>query len=1137
MDRNSDHSHDQKHGQKALQTLAISNAVNAARKNAASRGQAKRRFMSMEELHRDPSVETLREQELGQVPVVGDGSDVGRRDFMKVMGATFAAVGATACARLPERFANPYVQKPEELTPGRANWYATACRTCSAGCGLLMKSRDGRPIKVEGNAEHPVSQGGVCAAGQATVLDLYDGDRLRAPLVGGQAAKWDALDAEVAKQLAAYGVNGKALALVTGTLSGPGLKAVVAEFQAHFPGAQHVVYEAEQIGAISAAHALTHQKAVVPGIHLDRADYILSFGADYLGTWLQPAAFTKQWQKGRTIGADNKKMSHTVQVETRLSLTGSNADQRVRILPSEQRGLVLALAAKIGAATGADLGTAGSAGDKAPLVEKWAKDLVGKKGKSIVLTDSDDIAVQGAVAFINQQLGNYETTLDLNTPLQSHQGETAAVEKLLADVKSGAVTGLVLVGVNPAYDSATPGAWAEAIKKATVSIAVSQRNDETAKLCKIVAASNHALESWGDLETVRGTITVQQPLVNPLFDTRQAEDSLLKWAVSSVNGQPSTILPFLQNAWKTHVAPRAGKPADFQKFWDKAVHDGYVVAGRENVIVGGPAEVAPPQDAPAALAEAASPVALPAAATAVGLPASATPEAKLEAPTPAQYTLEGVKKALASAAAKVEGAGEFEVVLFPSIGLRNGQQANNPFLHELPDPITKSTWGNYALVSPKTAAKKGLSNSDVVAVKTAGGSVELPVILSPGLHDGAIAIPLGFGRTAVGKIGDGLGQDARKLAPTGAPVKADVSKTGKTDPVAFSQIHHSYEHRDSVRETSLEEWLEDPKAGNETLESSLHDPFKNDKRITRSIWTRHDYPGHKWGMSIDLSKCTGCGSCVVSCNIENNIPVVGKTEVLLRREMHWMRIDRYYSERDPAPADGKDWDSTKDDLLALADNPEVVHMPMLCQQCDNAPCETVCPVLATVHSSEGLNTQAYNRCIGTRYCANNCPYKVRRFNWFNYPHGELEGKQDVDLVRLALNPDVVKRARGVMEKCSFCVQRIQEVKAAAVREGRVDQNANGQICKPDEVKTACQQSCPAEAITFGDMNAASQVKKQYDDPRNYSALVEVGTQPAVTYMTKVRNSDRPHAAHHEGGHGEKAGHKNGDEHKTEKAEG
>ncbi len=1112
MDRNRDHKHDNHEaGHKAVQSLAISNAISATRKNA-----QKRRFVSVEELTRDPSVDVLREQELGHVPVVGDGSELQRRDFMKVVGATFAAASVSACARLPERYARPYVQKPEETTPGRANWYATACRTCSSGCGLLVKSRDGRPIKVEGNAEHPVSKGGVCAAGQAGVLDLYDGDRLRGPTLAGAPSKWDPLDAEVAKQLAAYATNGQALAIVTPSVSGPASKAAIVALQKKFPGAQHVVYEAESIGAIAAAHALTHSRKAVPGMHFDRAEYVVSFGADYLGTWLQPAAFTKQWSATRAVSLTKKTMSRTVQIETRLSLTGSNADERVRVLPSEQRNLVLALAAKIASATGADLGVTANAGDKAAVIEKLAKDLLANKGKSLVVSDSEDLAVQGAVAFINEQLGNYGKTLDLNSHLQSNLADAAAIEKLLADVKSGAVTGLILVGINPAYDSPTPGAWVDAIKKATVAIAVSQRADETAKLCKIVAASNHALESWGDLETVAGTVTLQQPLVNPLFETRQAEDSLLLWAGVQVGGKPATFLPFLQETWQQQVAIRAGKPADFVKFWDKSVHDGYVVVGRESVVMpGGPAEVAPPQDA--------SPVAIAAEASAVALPVAATAEAKLEAPPPPLYTLEGVKKALATPAAKIAGEGKFELVLFPTVALRYGQQANNPFLHEMPDPITKSTWGNYACLSPKTAAAMGVGSSDVVAIKAGGATVELPVVLSPGMHDNAVGLPLGFGRTAAGKIGNGLGQNVRVLAPLGGAAKADVTKTGKTDPVAFSQVHHSYEHRDSVRETSYAEWSENPKAGNETLEEMLHEPGKKDPRVTRSIWSRHEYPGHKWGMAIDLNKCTGCGACVVSCNIENNIPVVGKSEVLLRREMHWMRIDRYFSERGPAPVDGQDWDSTKDDLLALADNPEVVHMPMLCQQCDNAPCETVCPVLATVHSSEGLNTQAYNRCIGTRYCANNCPYKVRRFNWFNYPHGEMEGKQETDLVALALNPDITKRSRGVMEKCSFCVQRIQDVKAQAAREGRVDMNANGQICKPDEVKTACEQSCPAEAITFGDMNAASQVKKQYDDPRNYSALVEVGTQPAVTYMTKVRNSDRPHAPKH-AGHGEKNEH-------------
>ena len=1117
-----------------------------------------RRFQSVEDLRGDVSIDAeTRVYEIGKPPVLGDGSEVERRDFMKLLGATFAAASATAaCGRLPVHHAVPYVDKPEEITPGKPVYYATTCGACSAGCGVLMKSRDGRPIKTEGNPDHPLSQGGVCAVGQASVLSLYDGDRLKGPHIAGKLVDWKTFDLEIDKSLAGFRADGSKLVLVSRTVSGPAGRAVVDQFVKAFPGARHVVLDPHGLHGVIAAHGATHGRAVVPGYAFDKADLVVALDCDFLGTWLQPVAFTKQWSPGRRLAGTKKAMSRLVVAEPHMTLTGSNADERLRVLPSELRAVALGLASRVAQAKGFafPVPVPQVAPAIAASLDAWSQALVASSGRSLVVSGSPDLAVQTAVNLVNELLGNYGKTLDLDAHF-TFESDQAGVTALLEALQAGNVQGLVLWDVNPAYGNPNAAKWAAGIQKVPFSVALNGRLDETAALCKLAAAVHHPLECWGDSEPVVGLVNVQQPLMRPLFDTRQAEEQLLAWT-----GKPYDMLNFVKTQWQTLVLPRAAadKPSDFQAYWDKAVHDGFVRVSRAQVAQGavafpaGPGAAAAPQPgvqlaqpgvqlaqiggeantapvaepnappalpiplpaapgdaggipatgaaAAAGLAVDASPTGLPGDATAVGLAEepTAVAAAELVAPPVSSFSAAGVQQGL-SAAIPTLGQGAYELVLYPKVGLGNGAQANNPFLHELPDPISKATWGNYACISPATAQKLGVGSSDVVTLRSGQVSVELPVVLTPGLHDGAVAVALGYGRKAVGRVGNGLGQDVSAFAGLAGIAKVDVQPAGKQDPVAFSQIHHSYEHRDCVRETTLPEWQANPRAGNAQLDPMLHDPSKKDPRITRSLWARHEYPVYKWGMSIDMNSCTGCGACVIACNVENNIPVVGKREVLVRREMHWLRIDRYFSEGKKVK--GFDWDATEDDLLALSANPEVVHQPMLCQHCTNAPCETVCPVLATVHTSEGLNAQVYNRCIGTRYCANNCPYKVRRFNWFNYPTGDMVGKQDVDLVSLALNPDIVKRSRGVMEKCSFCVQRIQEAKSDAIRQGQDTPLLDG------AVQTACQQTCPADAITFGNLNeAAAAVAQAYEDPRNYSALVEIGTQPAVTYMTKVRNT-------------------------------
>jgi molybdopterin-containing oxidoreductase family iron-sulfur binding subunit len=1072
----------------------------------------------------DQALATLREREIGLPP--SHAEEVERRDFMKLLGATFAAAGVipvaattSGCERLPKTTAMPYVDKPEGIFPGKAVYYATTCRGCAAGCGLLVKSRDGRPIKIEGNPQHPVSQGGVCAIGQGMVIDLYDGDRLRAPKMGGKAASWKDAQAEADKALAGLKADAKAFWLVTPPITGAATTALVAEFLAAFPGARHVQLDDHGGSAIRGAHGLTHGRSALPRYHFESAEHVVSLDADLLGTWIDPVAFTKGWSKTRKVGHTRKEMSTLAVAETRLSLTGSNADDRLRVLPSEMRTLALGLLQRVAAQKGFPMPVSAPDTKHGAWLDTQAKALLAHEGRGLVVAGSDDVAIQTAVNAVNDLCGNYGTTVDLNTPLQL-EGDTAAETALLEELAAAKVQGIVLWDVNPCHAGAAAKAWREGLAKVPFSALLTTRDDETAAACKVALPIHHPLEAWGDCEVQAGLAQVQQPLVNPLHDTRQAEDVLLGWL-----GKNDGFLPYMQGAWKAYVHPRAtGAAVAFQTFWDQSVHDGFVRLRRERVKVavkaGGPAEDAAPQPlagelTAAALAGDASAAALAGEATAVGLAGGATTEGatavdlaagatpieapvELVPPPPWRFDAAGVAKGLASAAPRAGGGGKFELALYQKIGIGDGRHANNPFLQELPDPISKATWGNYVCLSPKTGAELGLADSDLATVAAGGVTVTLPVVLSPGLHDGAVALAVGYGRKGAGRLAAGHGADAWPFAALGGLVKVEVSKQGGHEPVAFAQTHHSYEHRDIVKETTLHDWQQDPAAGNPKLDSAMHDPAHPDKRFTRTMWSRHQYPGIKWGMAIDLNSCTGCGACIIACNVENNVPVVGKREVLVRRDMHWLRIDRYFSERKKLQRGEYDWQATKPDLLDLADNPETVHMPMLCQHCDNAGCETVCPVLATVHTSEGLNAQVYNRCVGTRYCANNCAYKVRRFNWFNYPTREMADKFDLDLVTLALNPDVVKRSRGVMEKCSFCVQRIQETKSDVIREGRA--------LRDGDVVTACQQTCPADAIVFGNINeAGSAVRKAYEDPRNYSALVEVGTQPAVTYMTKVRN--------------------------------
>jgi Fe-S-cluster-containing dehydrogenase component len=779
-----------------------------------------------------------------------------------------------------------------------------------------------------------------------------------------------------------------------------------------------------QRDAIADAHQALYGARLVPEYRLDAAHVVVGFDADFLGTFLAPAALTRQWAAARDPG--RRPMLRHIQVEPTLSLTGASADTRVALAPSLQVAALARLVRALATVATADLArpilaavaTPALPDDIGRAIDGFARELQAAGPAGVVLCGSDDPAAQLLTALANAALDNAASTAVLDGRLAPRPGELGP-EVLVAELGAGKVAALLVLGGNPALVDARIAAGLPSV---AFSLSTSDRLDETAALTSAHAPQGHFLETWTDHRPRMGVEVMGQPCVAPLFDTRAETASLLTWA-----GADRDDHAFLQARWRREVLADSADAT-----WDGAVRDGVVTK-----IVTKTASPETPRLA-------------------------ASPEAAV---------------ALATSLSAAPSAGDLQLVLHASVALHDGTgpTANNGWLRELPDPISKVAWTNVAALAPRRAAALGLSDGDIVELRTDAGTLELPVLAQPGLPESVVAVAVGHGRTRAGRIAAGHGADGWRLAGVtagrirraGLPVI--LRATGAQRPLPLTQTHASQEGRALVRQADLGELRRDPHAGNQVPpEPKL--PGGAPRRHL-GLWPGHAYEGHRWGLAVDLNKCTGCAACVVSCSAENNIPIVGELEVQRRREMHWLRIDRYYG----GPADA----------------PEVLHQPMMCQHCENAPCETVCPVLATVHSTEGLNQQIYNRCVGTRYCANNCPTKARRFNWFDYDRGG-------DLARMVLNPDVVVRSRGVMEKCSMCVQRIEEARALSRREGRT--LADGDIA------TACQQSCPAQAITFGDSNdPASALSRLRADGRAYTILEDINVKPQVSYMTRVKN--------------------------------
>ncbi len=985
-------------------------------------------FKSLEELRVDPSRE-LEEQSAGDKSFIlklqresAALPPTSRRDFLKAFGFTIASAAVASSCEQPVRKAIPFLIQPESIIPGKASYYASTFYDGIEYSSVLVKVRDGRPIKIEGNSLSSVTKGGTNARTQASVLNLYDNARYKAPLKEGSETTWEQADAEIAGKLKEISNRNGKIVLLSSTVISPSTKAAIEEFAQVFPVVQHVEYDVISASGILEANHASFGQAFVPSYRFDKADLIVSFDADFLGSWLSPVEYTKQYVKNRKLVDGQKKMSRHIQFEGAMSLTGSNADYRVQMRPSHQKLVLANLLNELKALNGE---LKASMPEVSQDVKSLAAELMKHKTASLVVCGSNNKKTQLLVNEINNLLGNYGMTIETDVILKSRQGIDSRMTQLVSEMNDGKVDALIVLDVNPLYDYPEASKFTEGLKKVGLTVSMPVVTDETSAAVTYICPDHHYLEAWNDAEIKTGFYSLAQPAIRPIFNTRATQESLLRWA-----GNTTDFRTYISNYWEKNIYPKTDGLFGFTAFWNKCLHDGIFESGEKDLV-------------PIAYTNAAS--------------------------------IEAFESAKGSSAGDV-----IDLVLYSNVSVGSGKHANNPWLQELPDPVTKACWDNYIMISPRLADELNVVDEQLVSIN---GSVTLPVIVQPGQEYKTVAVALGYGRQQTGVPANGVGKNLYPMLSLIEGTKSfdvydvQLAVEAGTYPLAKTQSHHSMEGRELIRDTSLEAYLEDPQSGNETrLEVKKH---------LKSLYPEATFDGLHWGMAIDLNACTGCNACVVACSSENNVPVVGKEQVIASREMHWIRIDRYYK-GDP-------------------NDPEVVRQPVMCQHCDNAPCENVCPVAATTHSNEGLNQMAYNRCIGTRYCANNCPYKVRRFNFLDYTGadsftGNTYDPTDMttDLRRLVLNPDVTTRAKGVIEKCSFCVQRIQEKKLVAKTEDRQ--------LRDGEVVPACAQACPAEAIVFGNLNDKnSKVSQYFASERNYHLLEEIHTLPSVGYLTKVKN--------------------------------
>lgn len=1134
-----------------------------------------------EELSQDPNyMKTVANEFAEDLPMeefLGDSksmanSSTSRRDFLKFAGFSLAAATLASCES-PVVKTIPYVTKPEDVTPGVGTWYATSYYDGQLFGSMLVKSREGRPVFIKGNKQQGFAGGALHARITASLLPLYDSARLAGPTIGGKEKTWKEVDGEVMKELQEIAAKGGQIRILTSTITSPSTyttinevigaldkmkggapvaginkiePAIVADtlpataentIEAAGPlmtpksdNVKWIQYDAisymgmrkanfnmfgpavpEAMSGVPAAQLKPEdQIGVIPDYDFSKAKAIVGINADFLGNWLLVNQNTNGYLKNRV--AENDWMSKHFQFETTMSLTGSNADVRVAIKPSQEGLVAAAIYQHI---TGKAISSVPK--DLMDKTKAAADALKGAGGAALVVAGANDVNVQMIVNAINLELGAYSTTINLNNPVHMFMGNDMKVEALAKEMgTSGAVSALLIFGCNPVYSLPKELKFADNLKNVPLTISFAGYADETASRCKYVAPDHHYLEAWNDHNPKMDIYALQQPLIRPLHKTAAWQESILLWAgIETARNEGKAFYERIRANWDAYGYRMAGGASTFlvfEDYWNNSLHNSVN-----------------------------------------------------RMPSVAASNPQTVNADVTAAGKEVEKAkgGKWEAVFYQKIGMGDGQQANNAWLQELPDPISRVTWDNYVTMSPADMKEMNLKTliaqeypASVVKVNLGKGEVELPVYPSPGQAKGTIGIALGYGRGEgnekigmsayqTGEYGDYL-EEGGKMVPIGKNVfhhtslvggvlsynvlNANVTDAGKTYALASTQTSHTLMERDSVlRETTWSIY----KAGDKNAYNEPHTvDYYGEKKHVKDIdlWNAHpiEHIGHRWVMTIDLNTCIGCGNCIIACHTENNVPVVGKDEVRRSRDMHWLRIDRYYSSdthMEEATEKGEGVIGTYTKMEIPSENPQVLFQPMLCQHCNHAPCETVCPVLATTHSKEGLNQMTYNRCIGTRYCANNCPYKVRRFNWFNYQdYKKFKNVNPAanDTSRWVLNPDVTVRSRGVMEKCSFCVQRIQEGKLTAKKESRklID----------GDVVTACAGACPTDAIQFGDWNDTdSAVRKGSESPRAYMALEEVGVQPNIYYMVKVRNNDetkliqKKKAGHGHGGHHEEHG--------------
>ncbi|MBR9975333.1 MAG: TAT-variant-translocated molybdopterin oxidoreductase [Bacteroidetes bacterium] len=1005
-------------------------------------------WKSFNELGKDPAV---LEQLKHEFPAdydepVGGASSITRRTFMGLLAAS-AALAATGCRR-PEQKIVPYVRKPEYITPGLANHFATVFSQGNFASGLLVRSREGRPVKIEGNDLCPVSAGKSNHFAQASLLALYDPDRMLRPTVNNSDSTPLNAMRRMADAIREVTAKDKSVRIIVDEHASPSLTRLYAEVEQLLPATRIVAWPAivADGAALANRQLLGIDAAFVPD--LSRAEVILGIESDFLGTDPESLYHIRQFAKRRKPETGAPDMSRFYAVEAAMTMTGSNADTRIRIKPGEIDEFLLALLHEIvidrGRGTvGADVATllAGRGNNRFPALARIADDLLARP--SVVMVGRHLPAHTHALGvLLNQVIGaiGEGRVIDPHHVLPHSEVKGPAIEELKKELESGSVGVLVFAGVNPAY-ALPAGGFRNLISRVHYRFSLSQYADETSKVCSIFVPVNHSLEAWGDARLFDGSEAVMQPLIAPLNQGQPSLGDTLIGIARAYDEKHFEATPafyqYVQRRWREERFPGSGR-ASFDGFWN-------------DVLRTGNSKVAP---------------------AARSIAWNAAGASRL------------LRQAAASATAQSATQG-MTIGILPSHSLYDGRWSNLGWLMELPDPVTKVTWDNVAVMSKTTAARLGAVNGSVVIVRTRSGSLRLPAFMQPGVADDVIFTQTGFGRSEGGRVAAEKGANAFAIAAgTGGigyqPVTVEV--TGDTYPLATTQDHHSLsgdelydiDRSDIVKEGTLAAFLANP-ASLYNNDLPVYGTEKNTDRPV-SITTPHDYSkGHRWGMTIDTSACVGCNACVIACVSENNIPVVGKEQVMLGREMHWIRIDRYYAGAD--------------------DNPETLLQPMLCQHCEKAPCENVCPVAATTHSPEGLNEMTYNRCVGTRYCSNNCPYKVRRFNYLDYH------KEERDPVGMVFNPDVTVRMRGIMEKCTFCVQRINEAKHHAKNDGR-------DMLEDGEVVTACQQACPADAIVFGDTNdPSSAVSKSRATDRGYHVLRELNVIPSITYKAKIRNTN------------------------------